>query len=488
MNQKSLFTLVCAFILITAQNFNAQVYSPAPFSDGFETGSLGPSWTTFSSLAVGGNTVIQTGTLTWSAQTAYSHTGNYFLGMHYPTGGAYNLNQSNLHLDLSGGANLRFGFWWSEWNDESEIEDGVFISDDGGATFVKVLDLPGTSYADLVYTHFDMSLDSINTVHGLSFTNAYVIRFQQYDNYYLAGGNDGFLIDDVEVYTACSNTSNSIATSVCSSYTTPSGNATYTTSGIYADTILNVAGCDSIITIDLSVNASSSTINETTCDSYVAPDSAVYTTSGQYTAIIPNAAGCDSVITIDLIINTTTSDTLVESVCDSYTAPDSNVYTTSGIYSSIFQNAAGCDSVIVVDLTISNSTSSTIIESVLDSYTAPGGAVYTATGTYMDTIANAAGCDSIITIDLTVNYTGISEYGMNVLSIYPNPSNGLITINGLDAFQEIFAICVLNTSGQVVKQVSIVESQIDLYDLSSGVYLLEVHADQSIQRVRIIRK
>lgn len=49
---------------------------------------------------------------------------------------------------------------------------------------------------------------------------------------------------------------------------------------------------------------STNSITETACGSYTAPDGQVHNSSGQYTAIIPNAAGCDSVITIDLTINT----------------------------------------------------------------------------------------------------------------------------------------------------------------------------------------
>ena len=45
-------------------------------------------------------------------------------------------------------------------------------------------------------------------------------------------------------------------------------------------------------------------ITETACDSYTAPDGQVYTTSGIKTAVIPNAAGCDSTITINLTIIT----------------------------------------------------------------------------------------------------------------------------------------------------------------------------------------
>jgi hypothetical protein len=48
----------------------------------------------------------------------------------------------------------------------------------------------------------------------------------------------------------------------------------------------------------------SSTINVTACESYTAPDGQVHTTSGVKTAILPNQAGCDSTITINLTINT----------------------------------------------------------------------------------------------------------------------------------------------------------------------------------------
>lgn len=48
-------------------------------------------------------------------------------------------------------------------------------------------------------------------------------------------------------------TSSTINVSTCNSYTVPSGGETYTTSGIYSDTILNAANCDSIITINLTI-------------------------------------------------------------------------------------------------------------------------------------------------------------------------------------------------------------------------------------------
>lgn len=61
-----------------------------------------------------------------------------------------------------------------------------------------------------------------------------------------------FWVDDLEaVY--CSATTSSITETACNSYTSPSG-AVWTTSNTYQDTIANAASCDSIITIDLTIN------------------------------------------------------------------------------------------------------------------------------------------------------------------------------------------------------------------------------------------
>ena len=56
-------------------------------------------------------------------------------------------------------------------------------------------------------------------------------------------------------------TTETITANVCDSYTSPSGK-TWTTSNTYSDTIANTAGCDSVITVNLTVrNKTSATIN-----------------------------------------------------------------------------------------------------------------------------------------------------------------------------------------------------------------------------------
>ena len=102
----------------------------------------------------------------------------------------------------------------------------------------------------------------------------------------------------------CLPTSSIDSHTVCDNYTWVDGN-TYTSSNNTAQwTEMNAAGCDSIITLDLTVTPfSTSTLIETACSFYEAPDGEVYTSSGSYTATIDNAAGCDSVIYIDLTID-----------------------------------------------------------------------------------------------------------------------------------------------------------------------------------------
>jgi PKD repeat protein len=68
-----------------------------------------------------------------------------------------------------------------------------------------------------------------------------------------AGLHDGFVLK----YGQCAPTTSTISPTACNTYTAPGGQ-TYTTSGTYTATIPNTASCDSIITINLTINAAPS--------------------------------------------------------------------------------------------------------------------------------------------------------------------------------------------------------------------------------------
>ncbi len=94
------------------------------------------------------------------------------------------------------------------------------------------------------------------------------------------------------------------AAEACDSYTWH-GN-TYTASGTYMHQTTNAVGCDSVLTLNLTVNYSNSGIDvQTACDEFVWIDGVTYTVGGDdiATYTTSNAAGCDSVVTLNLTLN-----------------------------------------------------------------------------------------------------------------------------------------------------------------------------------------
>lgn len=91
----------------------------------------------------------------------------------------------------------------------------------------------------------------------------------------------------------------------CNSYKSPSGKYTWTTSGMYGDTIPNYWGDDSIITISLNLKLTNySSVNISSCNSYKSPSGKyTWTSSNTYKDTIQNVAGCDSIIQINLTVN-----------------------------------------------------------------------------------------------------------------------------------------------------------------------------------------
>jgi Secretion system C-terminal sorting domain/Lamin Tail Domain len=221
----------------------------------------------------------------------------------------------------------------------------------------------------------------------------------------------------------CLANNSSLSASACLSYTWAENGTTYTASGSYNDTLTNVSGCDSIITLNLTINLPTlSSFSATACTSYSwAENGMTYTTSGSYNDTILNAAGCDSIITLNLTINQPTSSVITETACGSYPWAQNGVtYFASGSYYDTIPNANSCDSIITLNLTINPITSSTETVSTCDSYTwNANGMTYTTSGQHTVTLTSGAGCDSVMTLNLTIVPTptaNASDDGMGTLT------------------------------------------------------------------------
>ena len=221
------------------------------------------------------------------------------------------------------------------------------------------------------------------------------------------GGDDIWV---VKLEGDCSPVSHTISETACTSFTWADGNGeTYTSSTSVSHTFVGGAanGCDSIVTLNLTINQpTNSSLSVTECGSYTwSENNQTYTSTGSYTYVVPNANNCDSTITLNLTINQPTSSSVSVTECGSYTWSENNqTYTSSGAYTHVVPNANNCDSTITLNLTINQPTSSSVSITECGSYTWPvNNQTYTSSGSYTHIIPNVNNCDSTITLNLTIN-------------------------------------------------------------------------------------
>lgn len=206
----------------------------------------------------------------------------------------------------------------------------------------------------------------------------------------------------------CVTFSDTLTPIACDSYTVPSGSRSYTTGGYFTDTLMNAAGCDSILRIQLTVNySSSSSWVETVCDTFVSPSGKIWTLSNLYTDTIANHVGCDSIMSIDLTVNYSSYGYYVFWGCDSIISPSGKIWRTSGNFIDTVPTVYGCDSILDIVTGIYPSKDTALSISACDSFVSPSGIWWYSSGVYSDTLFSTTGlgCDSIIEIDLDLTYS-----------------------------------------------------------------------------------
>ncbi|MEE2954064.1 MAG: choice-of-anchor V domain-containing protein [Bacteroidota bacterium] len=142
---------------------------------------------------------------------------------------------------------------------------------------------------------------------------------------------------------------------ICGGLSITVGNNTYDSTGIYLDTLQTQFGCDSIITTQLTVLATSASIvtnDLTICNgSFVMVGNSIYTTSGSYSDTLINSAGCDSIINTNLTVQTPVS--LEYTICDGDSVVvGSSTYYMSGNYTDTIQSSIGCDSIVHTNIIV----------------------------------------------------------------------------------------------------------------------------------------
>ena len=262
-----------------------------------------------------------------------------------------------------------------------------------------------TSYISVFLRQFDTT---VFTVCDTFFTPIGNVPHRLTGFYYdTTKSTSGFIYDSlIHVYDVTVNYSNTstLNIAICDSLISPSGKS-LKTSGTYLDTLTNSFGCDSVITINLTITTTTYIDSTTTvCDSMMWRGN-MYYTSGLYSDTVFTAS-CDSIFRLNLTVNYTTRVTNNMFICDSLVSPSGKVWKTAGTYMDTIPNASGCDSIMTFNLTFGYISYSTNSATVCDSMRSPSGKyLWTTSGTYLDTIVNASGCDSAMTWNMTVNYS-----------------------------------------------------------------------------------
>ena len=278
----------------------------------------------------------------------------------------------------------------------------------------------------------------------------------------------------------------------CDSYTW--NGQTYTQTGAYTYTITAANGCDSIVTLYLTINQSEvgTTEYDTICygETYTW-NGQTYSAEGEYSVTLTNTLGCDSTATLVLIIlpaavtetesvtigsnelpytwrgqslNATGQYTDIEQymtiACDSVIhvlnltvlstgATDEQTvaicdtdlpyqwynqdYTATGRYTYAEQYAGtDIDSIQhILDLTVNSNVEVQYSVTACDSYTWSNGVTYTESGIYYDSLLTIHGCDSVEILTLTI-HSGIEvPYTVTACDSYTWSNGVTYTASGI---------------------------------------------------------
>ena len=193
----------------------------------------------------------------------------------------------------------------------------------------------------------------------------------------------------------------------CDEYTWIDGNTYTESTDSPTFTLTNVHGCDSVVTLNLTIHASNTGIDEiTACDEYTWIDGNTYTESTDSpTFTLTNIHDCDSVVTLNLTINESNTGIDEITACDEYTWIDGNTYTESTDSPTFtLTNVHDCDSVVTLNLTIHESSTGIDAITACDEYTWIDGNTYTeSTDSPTFTLTNIHDCDSVVTLNLTIH-------------------------------------------------------------------------------------
>lgn len=297
----------------------------------------------------------------------------------------------------------------------------------------------------------------------------------------------------------------------------------YSVTGLYSDVFLSATGCDStVITMVTTLAPIANTNYYALCSGdTVSVGTNQYYATGIYTDIFTSANGCDSTVTSNLAVNATSAASQNVSMCDGDEFDVGfNTYYFTGIYTDIFVAANGCDSIVTTNLTVNPIPTVTMAafnpDTVCSNAAAfvlpagsPAGGTYggpgvtdslftpslSIVGTHLISYSyTALGCIGSVAQSLTVvACSGVEENAFaNIVSIFPNPATDAVIIEISNATFKQLYISIADVEGREVyslidKNTSVdYRKQLNLDGFAKGVYFIKLNNGTDIKIQKLI--
>ena len=161
--------------------------------------------------------------------------------------------------------------------------------------------------------------------------------------------------------------STTLSAAICEGTTYTENGFNVSEAGTYTQNLQTVNGCDSIVTLTLNVNpVANTTLSVTICYGTTYTENGFNVSeAGTYTQNLQTVNGCDSIVTLNLTINPTYNITIDASINEGETYEENGFSESeAGTYVHTLQSEFGCDSVITLNLTVNSSLNDVVANAV----------------------------------------------------------------------------------------------------------------------------
>ena len=310
-----------------------------------------------------------------------------------------------------------------------------------------------------------------------------------------------------------------VAVNLCPGQTyTLLNNTVVSTSGTYTAVTNSVHGCDSTVIVTVTERQNYNTaVSASICQgsSYTLVNGTQVSAAGTYVSGTQSIYGCDSVVTVTLSVNPTYNQAVSASICQggSYTLPNGTSVSAAGVYTSTLTSSKGCDSVIVTTLTVNPlpnvnlGNDITVVNPPVTLNAGVGFSSYlwntgatsvtltvTQSGTYSVTVTNQFGCQASdeVNVYFLSPVVDLDKNGASI-SLFPNPTSDRFAINvyGYTGGGDL-KLEMINAIGQVVKTEMLVNpadfftKEIDVTTLASSAYTLRVKGSNAEAMIKVV--